>query len=331
MPEVLLSAFGDEAAATRTAVEQLAVLSALGLSHYSVRFVDLGRGVVNVVRLANDELDELAALHRRYGMRVATIGSPLGKVKLRDVDDGTKNAYRPFGEYLEGEVARAIEIATRLGTRLIRGFSFYPPRGDDRERHFAQTVEQLGRIAARCGAAGVVFGVELEANLMGETGEMLHRLHAAVDHPALVTVYDGANLACRNLDAAACHAQYLAMADAQGWMHVKDYRIDPALAWDGHVDEDRLRNFVPVGAGDSGYDRTFADLRTRLPVLDEKMRALGAPGFFLDLEPHVRGGGQFGGYSGPDGMGIALRALCRALDAAGLTYRLRNEADLAAQ
>ena len=50
-PTVLLSAFGDEAAVGKTAVEQLGVMSALGLCHYSVRFVDLGGGVVHVAEM----------------------------------------------------------------------------------------------------------------------------------------------------------------------------------------------------------------------------------------------------------------------------------------
>jgi hypothetical protein len=51
---------------------------------------------------------------------------------------------------------------------------------------------------------------------------------------------------------------------------------------------------------------------------------MGVPGVFLDLEPHLKGGGQFGGFSGPDGMGVALRALLRLLDYVGIGYRLRD-------
>jgi hypothetical protein len=42
------------------------------------------------------------------------------------------------------------------------------------------------------------------------------------------------------------------------------------------------------------------------------------------------GGGQFGGTSGPDGMGIALRSLCRVLDTAKVAYHLRDFDDLLA-
>ena len=40
-PNIVLSAFADEAANSKTAVEQLSVLAALGLSYYSPRFVDV--------------------------------------------------------------------------------------------------------------------------------------------------------------------------------------------------------------------------------------------------------------------------------------------------
>ena len=42
----------------------------------------------------------------------------------------------------------------------------------------------------------------------------------------------------------------------------------------------------------------------------------------------MKGGGQFGGFSGPDGYGVALRALCRVLDEAGLTYHLTTFEDV---
>jgi hypothetical protein len=61
-----------------------------------------------------------------------------------------------------------------------------------------------------------------------------------------------------------------------------------------------------------------------IPPLEKKLKRLGIPGVFLDLEPHLKGGGQFGGFSGPDGMGVALRSLLRVLDYTGIGYRLRD-------
>ena len=113
-------------------------------------------------------------------------------------------------------------------------------------------------------------------------------------------------------------------------MHVKDYTIDPDLEWTGAVDEERLKNFVPADRGDAGHERVLRDLREHLPKLTRRMKKLGVPGFFLEVEPHLKGGGQFGGFSGPDGMGVAVRALCRVLDYVGIDYDLRGFADIQA-
>jgi len=67
-----------------------------------------------------------------------------------------------------------------------------------------------------------------------------------------------------------------------------------------------------------------------VPQLSEKLTKRGIPGVVLDLEPHLKGGGQFGGTSGPDGMGVALRSLCRVLDHVGLAYHLRDFDDVRA-
>ena len=83
---------------------------------------------------------------------------------------------------------------------------------------------------------------------------------------------------------------------------------------DPHSDEDKLANFVPADMGDSAHEAILRDFAQVMPKLERKLKRRGIPGVFLDLEPHVKGGGQFGGFSGPDGMGVALRGLCRVLD-----------------
>ena len=72
------------------------------------------------------------------------------------------------------------------------------------------------------------------------------------------------------------------------------------------------------------------DLKGYLPELNQRLATRGVEGMFADLEPHVKGGGQFGGFSGPDGFGVALRGLCRVLDYVGIPYELRSFADIKA-
>jgi sugar phosphate isomerase/epimerase len=331
-PSIILSAFADEAANRKTAAEQMAVLAGLGLKYYSPRFVDVtGAGTVeHVVDLSDDKLRQLAEIHAQYGMSVASIGARLGKVKLLDVDDGTHNKYVPFETYLETEVAKTIRVAKALGARLIRGFSFYHPKGEDPHKHVDQATAQIARMADEFGKHGITYGLEVEANLIGQNGRLLAQLAEKSGRKNLVCIFDGGNLSSQNLNWVEVYREYEAMRDWMGWAHIKDYKVDPNLTWTGVVDEERLRNFVPANLGDSAHEQILRDLRQRLPAMNARMQSLGAPGVFLELEPHLKGGGQFGGFSGPDGMGVAVRALCSLLDYVGIEYSLRDMDDIRA-
>jgi sugar phosphate isomerase/epimerase len=328
-PRVLLSGFGDEAAVSKLAVEQVAVFAALGLDYYSLRFVDAGGGIKNVMALTKKEIRSLNKLHRDYGLRVATVGSPIGKIKLHDVEDGTKNRYVPAERYLREEVARAIDLAAAFDTKLLRGFSFYHPHGTPPEKYVPEVIDRIGAIADACGKAGCIFGLEVEANLVGQTGKLLAKIYRKLKSPHLVLIFDGANLAAQGMSAEQVFEEYVAMRPGIGWIHIKDYRVAPELkaaraAGKTHVDEESLTDFVPADRGDSGHEVILRDFREHLPKLERKLNRLGVPGVFLDLEPHLKKGGQFGGFSGPDGMGVALRSLCRLLDYVDIGYQIRD-------
>ena len=331
-PSIILSAFADESANSKSAAEQFAALAAIGLQYYSPRFVDvMGAGnVKHVTELDGDELARLAKLQTDYGLKVTSIGARLGKVKLLDIDDGSHNKFVTDAVYHAGDVAATIRAAQALGAKLIRGFSFYHPKGEDPAKYVQQAADRLGPIVDLCGQAGLVYGLEVEANLVGQNGRMLAALAQAVGRSNMVCIFDGGNISSQNLSPLECLAEYRAMRDSFGWMHIKDYHVDPNLVWTGVVNEEMLKNFVPCDVGDSGHELILRDLKEHLPTIEAKMKQLGAPGVFLELEPHLKGGGQFGGFSGPDGMGVAVRSLCRLLDYVGIDYKLRDFNDIKA-
>jgi sugar phosphate isomerase/epimerase len=329
-PSIILSGFADEAANERTAEQQFAAFAALGLQYYSIRFIDAGGGVKNVMKLTKSEINSIRHLQNDYGLNVSSVGSPIGKVKLANTADGTSNRYVPFAKYLTQEVTRACEIAHCFETKLIRGFSFYHPRDTDARAHIPQVVDQLGQIAETCHRHDLIFGLEVEANLVGHTGELLAEIHRQINHPALVLVFDAGNIITQGYTAGEVYQQYLAMKPGLGWMHVKDYRHPRPSQRRAHVDEEVLKHFVPANQGDSAYEMILRDFRDWIPRLQRKLKPRGIPGVFLDLEPHVKGGGQFGGFSGPDGMGVALRGLCKVLDYVGINYHLRDFDDIRA-
>jgi sugar phosphate isomerase/epimerase len=327
-PSVILSGFSDEAANQKTAVQQFAAFAALGLQYYSIRFIDVGSGIKNAMQLTKSEIAKVRHFQDEYGLNVSSIGSPIGKVKLLDKADGTKNKYVPFKQYLAKDVEKACRLAHGLETKLIRGFSFYHPKGTDPWEHVPQAVDQLGRIAETCHRSDLTFGLEVEANLVGQNGELLSEIHKQVNHPALVLIFDAANVTSQGYSPMEVFQQYQAMKPGIGWMHIKDYRIAEPMGRQSHVDEEALKHFVPADQGDSGHELILRDFRQLIPSLARKLRRRGIPGVFLDMEPHVKGGGQFGGFSGPDGMGVALRGLCRVLDYVSIDYHLRDFDDI---
>ncbi|MBN8626242.1 MAG: sugar phosphate isomerase/epimerase [Planctomycetes bacterium] len=329
-PSVILSGFADESANQKTAVQQFCAFAAMGLQYYSLRFIDVGEGIKNVMKLTKKEIQDIRHLEDEYGLNVSSIGSPIGKVKLVDKEDGTKNAFIPFKKYLAEDVKKACELAHAFETKLIRGFSFYHPKGEDPKNYISQAVDQLGKIAEACHRSDLTFGLEIEANLVGQTGELLAEIQKQVKHPAMMLIFDAANILCQGYTTLDVYNQYLAMKPYIGWMHIKDYRHPSPPKRVGHVDEEAIKNFVPADLGQSANELILRDFRDAVPALTKKLAKRGIPGVFLDLEPHVKGGGQFGGFSGPDGMGVALRGLCKVLDFVGLDYHLRDFDDIRA-
>lgn len=330
-PSVILSGFADEAANQKTAVQQFAAFAAVGLQYYSLRFIDAGQGVKNVMKLTKGEITQIRHLEDEYGMNVTSIGSPIGKIKLKDVEDGSKNAYIPFKKYLNSDVKKACEMAHAFETKLIRGFSFYHPRGTDPREHIPEVVDRLGQIADACLRSDLTFGLEIEANLVGQTGHLMAEIHRQVNHPELLLIFDAGNIITQGFPASDVFDQYLEMKPGLGWMHIKDYRHPaPTKGRVSHVNEEALKHFVPADLGDSGHEAILKDFRNHIPKLEAKLKRRGIPGVFLDLEPHVKGGGQFGGFSGPDGIGVALRGLCKVLDYCGIDYHLRDFDDIRA-
>ena len=237
-PSVILSGFADEAANQKTVDQQFSAFAAIGLQYYTIRFIDAGNGVKNVMKLNKTEVKHVKKKMDEYGLKVSSLGSPIGKVKLLDVDDGTHNAYIPFKKYLKNDVQRACDLANEFGTKLMRGFAFYHPRGEDPYAYVDQVVDQLSAIAELCDKNGITFGLEVEANLVGQCGRTLELLHRRVKHPAMLTIFDAANIVTQGYSSDDIFLQYHMMKKGLGWMHIKDYRHPEPVQRVGHVDEE---------------------------------------------------------------------------------------------
>ncbi|NOY79680.1 MAG: sugar phosphate isomerase/epimerase [Kiritimatiellaeota bacterium] len=328
-PSVILSAFLDEGVPVedrKDLEQQLLVGQAIGLKYWTPRFVlddETGRNE-NIVQLSDAKVRELVRRSTDAGFQIGCIGTAVGKVKLEDVDDGNRAPYKSHGEHME-DLRRAIEVAHLTGAKFLRAFSFYPPLGADPEPYFERARDRLAEMADACRRAGLIYLMEPEPNLVGSNARRMLRLCDAIGNDHLLINPDAANMHVQGYDA---FREYQAVAEAGmlGFMHIKDYTepCSEAIV----VDEEALRHFGSVDVGLAGHGRIFADLAQRLPAVDAQLRQLGAPGLILDVEGHMKGGGQFGGWSGPDGLGVAVRALTGLLEHSGIRYIIRQYPDI---
>ena len=81
-PSVILTGFADESANQKTAVQQFSAFAAIGLQYYSIRFIDVGGGVKNVMKLTKAEVKQTIKLQQEYGLKVSSHTSHLRNTYL---------------------------------------------------------------------------------------------------------------------------------------------------------------------------------------------------------------------------------------------------------
>lgn len=282
MSGVTLSAFGDEIA--EPLEDQLKLLNELKVPGLECR----AAWGTNVLRFTDEQAKRVRDLCDEAGIQVRCLGSPVGK--------------SPIVEPIETELAnieRLIEVGAILGTTNIRIFSFYPPDTSS-NAHYDQYIDdataRLAALTDKAAAAGFTLLHENEKGIIGDTPERCYALVTGVNHPALRLIWDPANfiqvgvadLADRYWDTLGPYVEYI---------HIKD-----ALLADGKV--------TPAGEGDG-----------QIPQLLTKLKARGYAGV-LALEPHLKIAGHSSGFSGVDGMTIAVNALRKVMGETGLAEAL---------
>ena len=102
------SAFADEAG--NSLEEQIKALVENGIHYIEPRNIN-GKCIID---FSDEELLEIKKQLDENGIKVGSVGSPIGKYQITD----------DFDSYLP-KVKRTIEVAKLLGTKYIRMFSFF--------------------------------------------------------------------------------------------------------------------------------------------------------------------------------------------------------------
>ena len=271
-----LSGFADEISPDLD--EQLAVVTDLGLKYIEFR----SAWDVNVLDLDGEQLRRAKGALTASGVRVSSIGSPIGKISISDDN----------GPHLE-RMKHALEVAEFLEAPYIRIFSYFIPEGDDPDDYRDEVISRMADLAAVAEGSGITLVHENEKEIYGDIPRRCLEIVRAVDSPALKLTWDNANFV--QCGVRPYTEGYPLLSPHVDYLQVKDARFA-----DGVV--------VPAGAGDGQFR--------------ESMRAFAAAGFegFASLEPHLQLGHALGGFSGPENWRRAHAAFVRVLREEGIAY-----------
>lgn len=271
-----LSGFADEIAEDFD--EQCRVAAGLGLRYLEVR----SAWGTNILDLDPQQLDELQQVLGHYGLRVSSIGSPIGKIFVDD----------PFPPHLD-RMRHAADVARRLESPYIRIFSFFLRPGADPAEHRDEVLQRMRALTAVAEKAGVVLLHENEKEIYGDIPERCLDLVDSVGSPHLRLAWDPANF-----------VQVGVRPFSEGYEllrpHLEYVQIKDARAADGTV--------VVAGAGDGEVVATV-----------RRLRADGFDGFF-SLEPHLADTNALGGFSGPELFTQAWKAFTDILTCERIEY-----------
>jgi sugar phosphate isomerase/epimerase len=226
------------------------------------------------------QVQSIKDLCAKYEITVGCMGSPIGKTPIQD----------PIGNEAE-RVKRIAEIAHQLGTNNIRIFSFYPEANVTAEV-IDNSVQRLQHLAELAETLDVQLLLENEKDLVGDTPERVHQILESIDSPNWGFIWDPANF-----------VQCAGNRQVDKWWdqlqpHIAYIHIKDAMLADGTV--------KPAGEGDGQVKELLSQLYQQ-----------GYDGI-LSLEPHLVVAGHSSGFSGEEGMGIAVAALRKLMSDVGI-------------
>lgn len=278
----ILSAFADEIDMDLDL--QMSVIKQHGINHIEMRGVN-GKCVVDY---SLEEISNIKEQLDANGVKISSIGSPIGKIKITD----------EFDEHLE-LFKHTVEITKMLGAKYIRMFSFFIPEGDNPDDYRDEVVRRWKCFLEVVKGTDIILLHENEKDIYGDIPERCMELVKQLDNSSFKLIFDPANYVQCGINT--YPDAYDIVKDEVVYFHIKD-----AIMESGKV--------VPAGYGDGKIKEILSDLITR-----------NYDGF-LSLEPHLGNFAGFAELengqveeeledSGPEKFAIAVNALKDILNA----------------
>lgn len=192
----------------------------------------------HVTTIDDDDVKQMQDILAKYGAKVASLGSPVGKCHLDNQDE-----YEEHLRYFD----RMVELAHAFDTRVIRGFAFRSSnRGENADRpnisgYLEAIAEKLSRIVPIAERENVTFSTETETStLIGTCADVRAVSNALGNTPAVTVCWDVmSGVLCGELPY------------PDGYAHIK------GLVTHFHVKPNENQNLNPVGTTDLTYEDLF--------------------------------------------------------------------------
>lgn len=226
MNNIIISGFADEIDPSLD--RQLEALGEFGVEWVELRAAD----GVNVSDFTPEKRREVKEKLQAAGVRVSSIGSPIGKIALDE----------PFEPHME-RLKRCLETQKELGARYLRMFSFYPPKGVAAEDCKLQVLDRLNAMLEEARRWDAVLLHENEKGIFGDTAPRCRELMEALGGPNFKAVFDFANYIEVGQPT---QEAYQMMKPYIAYVHIKD--------------ADQAKKIVPAGQGIGHVREILADL-----------------------------------------------------------------------
>lgn len=230
MARFVFSAFADEAGSSLE--EQIAALQRNGIGYIEPRMID-GKSFLS---LSEEELGKMRKKLDDAGIRVYSLGSPIGKYPIHEDFEIHKKDFH-----------KALRAAEILGAKRMRIFSFYVKQ-DELAACRDEVLSRMRYMLEEAKKVDIILCHENESLIYGQMpGEVKDLLTAL---PGLRGVYDAANYIMNDADAAEGMAVTLPSLE---YMHIKDASYQEKMILPaGEGDGDIAKRLLEIDAAKDG-------------------------------------------------------------------------------
>ncbi len=161
--------------------------------------------------LNNDDIERIKKVLKDNGLKICAIAAPFFKC---DIDNNEE-----YVQHLE-ILGKCIRLANQLGTRIVRGFTFWKKEGLD--KYWEKMIDRFAQPVQIAESEGIILGIENEHSCFLGTGDEVNRLLKRLNSKNVKAIWDPCNEVFANGGYNPFPQGYEAIKEDMVHMHLKD-------------------------------------------------------------------------------------------------------------